>query len=518
MAHRLGIDVGGTHTDAVILDEENRLIAKTKARTTADVSSGIEQALAHILVMPHVDRAKVRYAMLGTTHCTNAIAERKSLAPVSAIRLGAPATLSIPPLYSWPQDLQNKVLRHSFILDGGHEFDGREITTIKPAQIDQLVRDLTGNVEAIAITSVFSPVNAEHEERLRERLISEFGADIPLTVSHEIGSIGLLERENATVLNSALIRTALLAFHGFRDAMRTQQLDAQLFLSQNDGTLMSVEYAQRYPILTIASGPSNSLRGGAFLSGLKNAIVVDVGGTTTDVGVLVAGFPRESALAVDIGGVRTSFRMPDLISIGLGGGSIVRQSGEGMTIGPDSVGYRLTSEAIVFGGSTLTATDIAVSAGRAQIGDPDLLPPEVHSISHDADALMQRMVERCIDGMKLSADPVPVVLVGGGSVLVSDHLAGASEVYRPAHFDVANAIGVAIAPISAQIDRVFSYERFSREAALEEAKEQAIEKARQAGARKDSIEIVELEELSMAYMPGQATRIKVKAAGVLLTL
>jgi N-methylhydantoinase A/oxoprolinase/acetone carboxylase beta subunit len=181
------------------------------------------------------------------------------------------------------------------------------------------------------------------------------------------------------------------------------------------------------------------------------------------------------------------------------------------------VGYRLTSEAIVFGGSTLTTTDIAVSAGRAQIGDSSLLPPEVHSIKQRADALIQQMVERCIDGMKLSADPVPVVLVGGGSILVSDQLAGASEVYRPEHFDVANAIGVAIAPISAQIDRVFSYERFSREAALEEAKGQAIEKAWQAGARRDSIEIVELEELAMAYMPGQATRIKVKAAGVLLT-
>lgn len=516
MAHRLGIDVGGTHTDAVILDEANRLVAKTKARTTGDVSSGIEAALVAVLATPGVDASRIRYAMLGTTHCTNAIAERKNLSAVSAIRLGAPATLSIPPLYSWPDDLQSKVLRHSFILDGGHEFDGREITTVKPEQIDQLVRELAGNVEAISITSVFSPVNVEHEERLRDRLVAEFGLEIPLTISHEIGSIGLLERENATVLNSALIRTALLAFSGFSEAMHRQRLDAKLFLSQNDGTLMSVEYAQRYPILTIASGPSNSLRGGAFLSGLRDAIVVDVGGTTTDVGVLVGGFPRESALAVDIGGVRTSFRMPDLISIGLGGGSIVRQQGDAITIGPDSVGYLLPIEGLIFGGKTLTTTDIAVAVKRAEIGDSSLIPAEVHALSARVDAQLQAMVERCIDGMKLSADPVPVVLVGGGSVLVSDRLEGASIVHRPEHFDVANAIGVAIAPISAQIDRIFSYEAYSREDALAEAKAQAIEKARQAGASEETIEIVEIEEVAMAYMPGQATRIKVKAAGALL--
>ena len=140
-------------------------------------------------------------------------------------------------------------------------------------------------------------------------------------------------------------------------------------MSQNDGTLMSPELAARFPVLTFASGPTNSIRGGGLLSGLDDCIVVDIGGTTTDVGVLSAGFPRESSVAVDIGGVRTNFRMPDVLSIGLGGGSRVRSADGATTVGPDSVGFRLTSEALVFGGSTLTATDIAVASGRAQIGD-----------------------------------------------------------------------------------------------------------------------------------------------------
>jgi N-methylhydantoinase A/oxoprolinase/acetone carboxylase beta subunit len=513
--HRLGIDVGGTHTDAVILDEQHRLIAKTKARTSPDVSTGILEALDQVLAQPGVSVDDIGFAMLGTTHCTNAITERKNLSTVAVIRLGAPATLAIPPLYSWPEDLKQKIASHTFIIDGGHEFDGRIINTVKDEEVDRVIDEIRGKVEAISIASVFSPVNAEHEIYVGERLRRALGDDIPITLSYEIGSVGLLERENAAVLNASLMRTATMAFTGFRKAIQKKGLHARLFLGQNDGTLMSVDYALRYPILTIASGPSNSLRGGAFLSGLKDAIVIDVGGTTTDVGVLAHGFPRESALAVDIGGVRTSFRMPDLISIGLGGGSLVRTDGESVTIGPDSVGYRLIEEGIVFGGATLTATDIAVALGRVDLGDASKLPAGILEIAAKADIQMKQMVEHCIDGLKLSADPVPVVLVGGGSVLLPDQLEGASVLHRPDNFDVANAIGVAIAPVSAQVDRVFSYGEFKREDALALARQTAIEKATEAGAHPEEIEIVELEEVAMAYMPGDAVRIKIKAAGPL---
>jgi N-methylhydantoinase A/oxoprolinase/acetone carboxylase beta subunit len=126
-----------------------------------------------------------------------------------------------------------------------------------------------------------------------------------------------------------------------------------LFVSQNDGTLISAAYAARYPVLTFGSGPTNSMRGAAFLTGMRDAIVMDVGGTTTDIGALVNGFPRESSLAVDIGGVRTNFRMPDILSIGLGGGTAEPATAprDALRIGPDSVGYRLLGESLSFGGS-----------------------------------------------------------------------------------------------------------------------------------------------------------------------
>jgi N-methylhydantoinase A/oxoprolinase/acetone carboxylase beta subunit len=515
MSHRLGIDVGGTHTDAVILDEQNRLVAKTKARTTGNVTGGIVQALKQILAQPGVDRNLIGFAMLGTTHCTNAIAERKHLSKIGVIRLGAPAAKAVPPLFSWPVDLRDVVTHKMFIIHGGHEFDGREISKPDEKEVDQVIKELVGQVEAVAVTEVFAPVNPDHEKWLAARLCSALGEQVPITLSHEIGSLGLLERENATILNSALRKTAQMAFSGFVGAMKKEGIQAQLFLGQNDGTLMGLEYAMKYPILTIASGPSNSLRGGAFLSNLKDAIVVDVGGTTTDVGVLVAGFPRESAVAVDIGGVRTNFRMPDLISIGLGGGSLVRIENGSVRVGPDSVGYRLEEEALVFGGKTLTATDIAVAIGHANLGDSKKLAKLGKTTVKRVDRTIRQMVEACIDRLKLSPADVPVVLVGGGSILLPDEIEGASKVHRPENYDVANAIGVAIAPVSAEIDRLFSYAHYSREGALQEAQKMAIEKARLAGADPKNTEIVELEEIAMAYLPEHAVRIKVKAAGPL---
>src|SRR5439155_14454989 len=189
-------------------------------------------------------------------------------------------------------------------------------------------------------SSVFSPVNNEFEQRAAE-IVGEELPDAAISLSHEIGRIGLLERENATIMNACLRDLAVQIVEAFNAALAEFGIDAPVYLSQNDGTLMSVDYAERYPVATFASGPTNSMRGAAFLSGILDCAVVDIGGTTSDVGVLQNGFPREASIAVEIGGVRTNFRMPDVFSFGRGGGSLVRDDGA-VTIGPDSVGYELT--------------------------------------------------------------------------------------------------------------------------------------------------------------------------------
>jgi N-methylhydantoinase A/oxoprolinase/acetone carboxylase beta subunit len=274
---------------------------------------------------------------------------------------------------------------------------------------------------------------------------------------------------------------------------------------------MSAEYAEKYPVLTFASGPTNSMRGAAFLSGVKDAMVVDLGGTTSDVGMLVRGFPREASVAVDIGGVRTNFRMPDVYSLGLGGGSIVCQ--DPLRIGPQSVGYELTSKGLVFGGDVLTATDLAVAAGLADIGDTGAVKHLDAGFVRQALDVMQSMLEVAVDKMKTSVMPIPLILVGGGTILVSRQVAGMSEMVKPDHYPVANAIGAAIAQVGGETDRVFALEELSREEALSQATREAKDRAVAAGADDHTISIVDVEEVPLAYLPSNAVRIRVKAVG-----
>ena len=288
-------------------------------------------------------------------------------------------------------------------------------------------------------------------------------------------------------------------------------IKAPFYISQNDGTLMAADYAADFPVLTFASGPTNSMRGAAFLSGLRDAIVVDVGGTTTDIGVLRNGFPRVAALAVEIGGVRTNFRMPDTISIGLGGGSLIQA--DPLQVGPRSVGYELTSRARVFGGDTLTATDIVVAAGHEAIGDAGRVAGLDSAYVTAVEDRIEDIVNVAVDRMKTSATEVPVIVVGGGSILIQRKIAGASELMRPDHFPVANAIGAAIAQVGGECDQIFSLAEMSRDQALEKARAEATGRAIAAGADTDSVEIVEVEEVPLAYLPGNATRIMVKAVG-----
>jgi N-methylhydantoinase A/oxoprolinase/acetone carboxylase beta subunit len=294
------------------------------------------------------------------------------------------------------------------------------------------------------------------------------------------------------------------------------KIDAPFYISQNDGTLMSSDYAEKYPILTFASGPTNSMRGAAFLSEAKEAIVVDIGGTTSDVGALSHGFPREASAEVEIADVRTNFRMPDLVSFGLGGGSIVREDNGQLTIGPDSVGYELSEKALVFGGSTLTATDIAVAAGHLELGDRSRVRNLPAALVERALTLIHETVETSVDRMKTSAEPIPVLLVGGGSVLIDRPITGASEVRKPANYAVANAIGAAIAQVGGEVDRVFSLEGSSRDVALAAAKREAADKAIQAGARPDTVQIVDVEEVPLTYLPTNAVRMRIKAVGDLV--
>lgn len=510
---RIGIDVGGTNTDAVLLDGE-RLVASCKTTTTPDVEHGVCDAIVSLLGNAGVAIDAIGSLMIGTTQFTNAFIEQKRLSRIGVIRIGAPATTAIPPLYDWPDDLLAAIGNETAIVSGGYEFDGREIAPLDEAAIARAALSFRAKgIRAIAISCCFAPVNAAMETRAAD-IVRNAIPDARVSCSSAFGRIGLIERENAAAMNASLRDLAEEVVGSFRKAVRRIGITAPFYVSQNDGTLMSADDVEQLPVLTFASGPTNSMRGAAFLSGLNDAIVVDIGGTTSDIGCLTHGFPRESAVAVDIGGVRTNFRMPDLVSVGIGGGSLI-DSGPASRVGPRSVGHALRSRALVFGGDVLTATDIAVAAGAADIGDRS-------RVAHLGTDIVERALDNihlhvglAIDRIRTNSQDLPVILVGGGSILVSRPLRGAPDIRRPPNHDVANAVGAAIAEVSGEIDGYFSYEAEGRDAVISAAKANASRAAVRSGADPHSVRIVDIEEVPIGYLPGAAVRLRVKAVGAL---
>jgi N-methylhydantoinase A/oxoprolinase/acetone carboxylase beta subunit len=505
---RIGVDVGGTNTDAVLLEDE-RVAHAVKTPTTADVTTGIERALARLLEASRADRGAIDAVMIGTTHFTNAVVQRRDLTPVAAIRIGLPASASLEPFVDWPADLAARVRGEVFMLEGGHEYDGRPIVPFDTAGMRRAARRIRERgLRSAGVTSIFSPLNPSCEEAAAE-ILREECPDVAVTLSHDLGRIGLLERENVTLLNACLVDLAQRTTRAFAEALRRSGVAADLYITQNDGTVLRAEAARLYPVYSFASGPTNSMRGAAFLSRLDGAIVIDVGGTSADIGALRHGFPREANNVVEIGGVRTLFRMPDLLSLALGGGTLI--SREPLAIGPVSVGYQLAERALVFGGGELTVTDVAVAAGLADIGDRARVAALPAGLVTAALARIHAMIEEGVDRMKTDASPAPLIAVGGGCFLVPERLAGVSRVVHVPHQAVANAVGAAIAQVSGEVDQIF--QNLTRDEAIAQARRLAEDKAVGAGADPATLQVVEVEDLPIAYLPGNSLRTRVRVVG-----
>src|SRR5262252_10684925 len=239
---RIGIDVGGTNTDAVLL-EDGRVVHAVKTPTTADVTAGILSALVELAGYPEVARGNIEGVVIGTTHFVNAVVQRRDLSRVAAVRIGLPASASLPPFCDWPKDLTSSVRGEVFMLEGGHDYDGRPIVPFDEAGMRRAARRICASgIRSVAVAAIFSPLDPGCEERARV-ILAEECPDAAVTVSHNLGRIGLLERENAALLNGALIELARATVAGFTAAIATSDIAAPLYLTQNDGTVMSAETA-----------------------------------------------------------------------------------------------------------------------------------------------------------------------------------------------------------------------------------------------------------------------------------
>lgn len=509
---RIGVDVGGTNTDGVILDPLQAsspgkgILAWHKAPTTTNPSIGINDAITAMFESAAISPSEVESVTIGTTHFVNAVVERDAsrLSTVAVIRLCGPFSKHAPPCVDWPDDMRQMILGHYALLKGGLEVDGNLISDIDTQEIkEQCAIIRKKGIRNVVVNGVFSPIDTI--EKQEERAADIIKAELPecdVVCSKDIANLGFLERENAAILNASILSFARKTIRSFQEPIKRLGLHCPVFITQNDGTVLSGDMAAKLPIRTFSSGPTNSMRGAAFLAHgeISEAVmVVDIGGTTTDVGLLYAnGFPRQQAAYSDLAGIRVNFSCPDIKSIGLGGGSIVRTD-NGLTVGPDSVGHKLQQESVVFGGKIITATDCIVQANPdLSIGNTDLVRAVLTNEQLNLfKAALKDKIEKAIDKMKTSPEDIPVLLVGGGAILSPNELKGAGRVIKPEWSQVANAIGAAMARVSAVVDTVKSTESKTTAQLLEEIGQEAIAKTISAGASPASVEIVEKETLPL---------------------
>lgn len=337
---------------------------------------------------------------------------------------------------------------------------------------------------------------------------------MPATKVMVVAGIGYLARENATILNASILRFARRTINGFRQAMKRLNLRCPLYLTSNSGQLLSSREAMSYPIQIFSSGATNSIRGASFLSAqgrvTESRYVVDIGGTTTDIGCLLpSGFLRLASTSTEIGGVKVNFTMPQVESLGLGGGSLVRElPGGRLSIGPDSVGQSLKEKARCYNGDSLTTTDIMVSAGKMQLGT--VVPDIPLAMISKAREKMKKMIEDHVDRMKTSPDPCQVLLVGGGAFLCPAELAGVASIEIPAHANVANAVGAAVAEIGQEIEVIVDASK--KDAMLSEVKAKAVSQAIFRGAKQDQVRTIEEDVSGIAAIEGKF-KITVKVVG-----
>lgn len=320
----LGIDTGGTYTDAVIFSENAGVIAKAKALTTRhDLAEGIAGAADAAIAKAQIDSREIKLVSLSTTLATNALVEGQGQR-CALIMIGFA-----------PADLERDGLAEAakagpvIFLPGGHNVHGHE-TPLDMAALEAALPMLAHEVSAFAVAGYFAVRNPSHELRVRDLIHEKTG--LPVTCSHELSSkLGGPRRALTTLLNARLIGMIGRLVKACEAYLEKRDINAPMMVVRGDGALISSAEAELRPIETILSGPAASLAGAQFLTGLTSAVVSDIGGTTTDIAILEDGRPKLDPDGAMVGGHRTMVEAVAMRTFGLGGDSEVRINQQGLT-------------------------------------------------------------------------------------------------------------------------------------------------------------------------------------------
>ncbi len=307
----LGLDTGGTYTDAVLMEmSDGSVLCKAKSLTTReDLCIGIRGSISGF------DRellSKVCTVSLSSTLATNSIVEGKGCR-VGLVCIG----------YDYDGSVRTDF---SVTVSGGHDLHGAEKAPLDEAAAREFLESLKGRVDAIAVNGYLAIRNPDHETRVRD--MAKEILDVPVVCGHELSSnLGFNERTATCVMNAMLIPVIDDLLRSVRSVLEEYEIHAPLMIVRGDGAMMSEAMAKSKPVETILCGPAASLVGAMHMTGLKDAIVMDMGGTTTDIGILRDGKPRLEPEGAIIGGKRTHVMAAEIATSGIGGDSRIIVNG-----------------------------------------------------------------------------------------------------------------------------------------------------------------------------------------------
>ncbi|MEL7564629.1 MAG: hydantoinase/oxoprolinase family protein [Dehalobacterium sp.] len=318
----LGIDTGGTYTDGVIVEmKHKKILNKAKALTTReDLAIGIRNCINNL---DFNDFDKISVVSLSTTLATNATVEGRGC-PVGLLMIGHEPIGKVP-------------VEHFAVLSGGHNIHGMPLDELDEDDIRKKIMEMKGEVDAVAISGYLSVRNPAHELRVKE-LVEEI-LDLPVVCAHQLTtSLGLHERTVTAALNARLIPIIAELIESVKRVLGEKKIDASMMIVKGDGSLMGETMAREKPIETILSGPAASIIGGTFLTDTKDALVLDMGGTTTDIALLKNGVPRINREGAMVGGWLTRVQAAEIFTYGLGGDSYLQLTRDGnVQVGPQRV-------------------------------------------------------------------------------------------------------------------------------------------------------------------------------------
>ncbi len=323
----LGIDTGGTYTDGVLLDYHSReVLQTTKTLTTRhNLRQCILEALDALL--PD-DPARIKLVAISTTLATNAIAEGKGR-PVALFLLGYDPDLAR--RFQFEEQFATPKFEY---IRGGHTLHGHEQAPLDVETLLQRAKLLQDKVEAFAVSGYFSPFNPAHEEQAWQALTAATGR--PVVLGHQLATrLNSVQRATTATLNASLLSILNDFVTSMRQSLRERGITAPLMVMRGDGALMRAGVADKRPVETVHSGPAASAIGGYFLARQDTALVIDVGGTTTDLAVVDGGKVNVREEGATVGQYSTAVRAAHVRSIGLGGDSLIGLDMESrLTLGP----------------------------------------------------------------------------------------------------------------------------------------------------------------------------------------